>query len=298
MTLPPVLVTGAGGFIGRALVGRLGAAGCEVVRLRSLEDDPAWSGAAQRCAAVVHLANIAHARVDAGQLERVNVQGTRRLAERALAAGIRRFVYLSSIKVHGDESPAGPFSATSPLQPADAYGEAKVRAEAALQDLSRRHGLELTVLRPPLVYGPGVKANFLALTRAIARGTPLPLRSTRNRRSLIYVGNLTDAIVRCLERPASVGRSYPVSDGGAVSTAELCRALGKALARPARLLPFPPALLEGAGVLLGRRAAVLSLTRNLEVDCSHFRDELDWRPPATLTEGLQATAAWFRGGAV
>jgi nucleoside-diphosphate-sugar epimerase len=296
MTLRPVLVTGAGGFIGRALVGGLHAAGGEVVRLRSLEDDPAWSGLGRHCAAVVHLANIAHARVDAAELERVNVQGTRRLAERALAAGIPRFVYLSSIKVHGDESRAGAFSATSPIDPADAYGEAKVRAEGALQDLARQRGLQLTVLRPPLVYGPGVKANFLALMRAIARGTPLPVRSARNRRSLIYVGNLADAIVRCLEKPASVGRSYPVSDGAALSTPELCRALGRALARPARLFAFPPALLEGAAALLGRRAAALSLTRNLEVDCRHFREELDWRPPATLTEGLQATAAWFRGG--
>ena len=296
MTARPVLVTGAGGFIGRALAGRLRAAGAEIVRVRTLEEDPAWSEAARDCAAVVHLANIAHAHVDAAELERVNVQGSRRIAEQALEAGVRRFIYVSSIKVHGNESRAGGFSAASPYDPADAYGEAKVRAEAALQELARQRGLQLTVLRPPLVYGPGVKANFLALTRAIARGMPLPLGSTRNRRSLIYVGNLADAIARCLDRAESVGRSYTVSDGTAVSTAELCREMGQALTRPARLFAFPLVMLEGAGTLLGRRAAALSLTRNLEVDCSHFREELGWRPPSTLIEGLQATAAWFRGG--
>jgi nucleoside-diphosphate-sugar epimerase len=295
MIVRPVLVTGAGGFIGQALVERLRAAGTEVVRVRNLEDDPAWSGPARNCSAVVHLANIAHARVDAAELERVNVQGTRRLAEQALTAGVPRFVYVSSIKVHGEQSRAGGFSSASPIDPGDAYGEAKARAEAVLQELARQRLLKLTVLRPPLVYGPGVKANFLALIRAIARGLPLPLGSTRNRRSLIYVGNLADAILRCLENGASVGGSYPVSDGASVSTTELCRALGRALARPARLFAFPPALLEGAAALLGRRAAALSLTRDLEVDCSHFREELDWRPPSTLTEGLQATAAWFRG---
>src|SRR6185436_3112229 len=208
MTLQPVLVTGAGGFIGRALVGRLRAAGAEVVRVRDLARDPVWDGAARRCGGMVHLANIAHARVDRAELERVNVEGTRRLAEQALAAGVRRFVYVSSIKVHGNESPAGGFSAASAIDPADAYGETKARAERALRELEAQ-GLQLTILRPPLVYGASVRANFLALARAVDRRLPLPLASVRNRRSLVYVGNLADAIVRCLETPASVGRAYP-----------------------------------------------------------------------------------------
>jgi nucleoside-diphosphate-sugar epimerase len=295
MTLQPVLVTGAGGFIGRALVGRLRAAGAEVVRVRDLARDPVWDGAARRCGGMVHLANIAHARVDRAELERVNVEGTRRLAEQALAAGVRRFVYVSSIKVHGNESPAGGFSAASAIDPADAYGETKARAERALRELEAQ-GLQLTILRPPLVYGASVRANFLALARAVDRRLPLPLASVRNRRSLVYVGNLADAIVRCLETPASVGRAYPLSDEGAApSTPELCVALGIALGRPARLVRCPPSLLEIAAALVGRRAAALSLTRNLEVDGSDFR-RLGWRAPYTLADGLRATAEWFRGG--
>jgi nucleoside-diphosphate-sugar epimerase len=269
MTLQPVLVTGAGGFIGQALVEKLRATGCEVV------------ASAQAGGVVVHLANIAHAKADPRELERVNVQGTRQVAEQAMAAGVRRFVYLSSIKVHGEESPPGGFSAASAINPADAYGHAKARAEEALHELARTRGLELTILRPPLVYGPRVKANFLALTRAIARGLPLPLGSVQNRRSLIYVGNLVDAILGCLQRDAPAGRAYVLSDGAAVSTPELCRELGKALGRPARLFAFPPAFLPSR------------LTRNLEVDDSDFRRDLAWRPPYSFSDGLRATATWF-----
>jgi nucleoside-diphosphate-sugar epimerase len=297
MTLPPVLVTGAGGFIGRALVETLHSLGCEVIAVRDVFHDQAWSGAARGCSAVVHLANIAHARANAAELERVNVRGTRKAAEHAIAAGVPRFVYLSSIKVHGEESPPGGFSARSPINPADAYGQAKARAEEALLELARDRELRLTILRPPLVYGPRVKANFLALTRAIARGVPLPLASVQNRRSLVYVGNVVDAILRCLQRDAPAGRAYILSDGAAVSTPELCRELGKALGRPARLFAFPPALLETGAALLGRRASALSLTRNLEVDDSDSRRDLAWQPPYTFFDGLQATAAWFRSAA-
>lgn len=282
MTLPPVLITGAGGFIGQALVEKLRAAGGEV------------AAALRDARAVVHLANIAHARADVADLERVNVEGTRRAAEDALAAGVRRFIYLSSIKVHGEESPPGGFSSGSPINPGDAYGEAKARAEEALRALAHASGLELTILRPPLVYGPRVKANFLALTRAIARGIPLPLASVQNRRSLVYVGNMIDAIVCCLQAPTPAGRAHVLSDGAALSTPELCRELGNALGRPARLLAFPPALLEAGAALSGRRASALSLTRSLEIDDSEFRRTLAWQPPYSFREGLRATAAWFR----
>ena len=223
------------------------------------------------CDALVHLANIAHASVDEAELQRVNVEGTRQQAEQAAAAGVRRFVYLSSAKA---------------AAPDDAYGRAKLAAEQALAGVS---GLEVVLLRPPLVYGPRVKANFLALMKLIVRGWPLPLASIENRRSLLYVGNLCDAIIRGLEAPKAAGRRYFLSDGAPVSTPDLCRALGDALGRPARLFPFPPALLEWAGGERARR-----LTRSLEVDDGAIRQELGWRPPYAFEEGLRATADWYR----
>ena len=256
-----VYVTGVSGFIGRSLEPALVARSHEI---RATIDG---------CDAVVHLANIAHTAANPADLQRVNVDGTRQQAEQAAAADVRRFVYLSSVKA---------------AAPDDAYGRAKLAAERALAQVS---GPEVVVLRPPLVYGSGVKANFLALMRAIARGWPLPFASIENRRSLIYVGNLCDAIIRCLEAPQAAGRTYLVSDGLPVSTPQLCRALGDALGRPARLFPFPARLLE---LYPGLRR----LTRSLEVDDSAIRSELGWRPPYTFEEGLRATAEWYltRGG--
>ena len=249
-------VTGAGGFIGSHLCPALAAAGHE---LRASADG---------CDAVVHLANIAHARASTAELHRVNVEGTIAQARAALAAGARRFVYLSSAKA---------------ARPDDAYGHAKRIAEQALLALP---GLEPVILRPPLVYGPRVKANFLALLRAVDRGWPLPLASVKNRRSLLYVGNLADAIGRCLGGVTG-GRIYGVTDGAPVSTPELCRMLARALGRRARLWPFPPALLRLAPG--GAR-----LVESLVVDDGALRDELGWRPPCSFEDGLRHTAEWYR----
>lgn len=261
-----IAVTGASGFIGTALCETLDAAGHEpILDLRRIEGSNA----------VVHLAAIAHRSASRQALQDVNVTLAARVGRAAAAAGAH-LVFLSSVKVHGEQT-ASPLSETSPLAPRDAYAESKVRAEDALRAIP---GLGLTVLRCPLVYGPGVKANFLALMKAIARGIPLPLASVVNRRSLVYVGNLTDAILKCLNSSGT----YLVSDGAAVSTPALCRAIGDALGKPARLFRFPPALLPMA-----------RLTRSLEVDDSAIRRELGWRPPFTLEEGLRATAEWYRG---
>jgi len=249
-------VTGASGFIGSHLWPALAAAGHEP------------RSSVEGCDAVVHLANIAHTSASPAELHRVNVEGTIAQAKSALAAGARRFVYLSSIKA---------------AQADDAYSRAKSIAEQALLQLD---GLEAVNLRPPLVYGPRVKANFLALMRAIDRGWPLPLASLRNRRSLIYVGNLVDAILRCLEG-AVVHRIYAVSDGEPVSAPELCRALGRALGRPARLWSFPPALLRLA-------PGAAPLAESLAVDDRAIREELGWRAPFTFEEGLRLTAEWYR----
>lgn len=251
-----VHVTGASGFIGSHLCPALAAAGHEL------------RASVQGCHAVVHLANIAHVSASAAELHRVNVEGTIAQAQAALAAGARRFVYLSSTKA---------------AQPDDAYGRAKSIAEQALLQLE---GLEAVILRPPLVYGARVKANFLALLRAIDRGWPLPLASIENRRSLIYAGNLADAILRCLEGAAQ-GKTYAVSDGAAVSTPELCRAIAHALGRPARLFPFPPALLRLA-------PSFARLAQSQEADDRAIRADLGWRAPFSFEQGLRATAEWYR----
>lgn len=265
-----VLVTGASGFIGQALCAALGAARHEAVPC-SVRHEVALG----RCDAVVHLAGIAHRRgVAVEDYRRVNTELSHTVGRAAAALGVR-MVYLSSVKVHGDES-ATPLTERSPLAPADEYARSKVRAEEALRGVG---GLDLTVLRPPLVYGPGVKANFRALLKAVAAGVPLPLAGIENRRSFAYVGNLCDAVVRLLQAPRT--GTYLVSDGEALSTPQLCRRLAAALGRRARLFPFPAALVD---------AIAPALTRSLEVDDRALRAELGWRAPFSVDDGLAATA--------
>lgn len=247
--------------MGRTLCAALPAAGHELAPIESAQ-------------AVVHLAAIAHRRAGREELQRVNVDFAVQAAHEAAAAGAS-FLFLSSVKFHGESSRA-PFREDSPPAPQDAYAASKVRAEERLRAIP---GLRLCVLRPPLVYGPGVKANFLALMHAVARGVPLPLASIRNRKSLIYVANLADAIVACLGKEGT----YLVADGEPVSTPQLVREIGQALGRPARLFPFPGALLPG------------KLSGSLEIDDSLIRRTLGWRPPFTRAQGLRAAAQWYLG---
>ena len=205
-------------------------------------------------------------------------------------AGLRRFVFISSIKVNGEQTTSGPFTESDVPRPDDAYGMSKWEAEQALWETAGRTGLEVVVLRPPLVYGPGAPGNFNRLLRFIRRGIPLPLASIRNQRSFMYVDNLCDAIQECLQHPAAAGRTFLLSDGEDISTPELIRLLSQYLGRRSRLIPFPPALLEAGAKVLGFRGEAERLLGSLRVDSSAIRETLHWNPPYPLREGLRATA--------
>lgn len=313
MTAPTILVTGASGFVGRALLPRLVAdghrvhaavrrpdsglpAGVDPVAIGDLTAQPDWRSALAGADAVVHLAARAHVlderSPDAFALYRAaNTLPTLRLAEAAAATGVRRLVFISSVRVHGSRTAGAPFDEASPLAAEDPYGRSKAEAERGLAEIARASSLEVVVLRPPLVYGPGVRGNFARLARLVARGVPLPFGAVRNRRSLVYVGNLVDAIVQSLTHPAAAGRTFMVSDGEDVSTAELVRRIARALGRSPRLVPVPPTLLRAAGALAGRREDVARLLGDLVVDSTLLRRTLGWTPPHTLEEGLAATMA-------
>ncbi len=301
-----ILVTGANGFVGRALCGHLGTLGQVVVsavrRASGLADEAVvgdidgatdWTAALRGCDAVVHLVARVHVMDDTAQdplalYRATNVEATLNLARQAAAAGVKRFVFISTIKVNGEGRDVA-YRETDVAAPGDAYAMSKWEAEQGLQRIARETGLEVVILRPPLVYGPGVKANFLQLMRIVGRGWPLPLGAIRNRRSLLYLGNFVDAIGLCVEHPAAVGQTFLLDDGEAVSTPELVRALAHAMGRPVWLLPVPVGVLELAGALLGKRAAVARLTGSLFVDSSAIRSRLGWVPSYTLRQGLAAT---------
>ncbi len=219
-----------------------------------------------------------------------NTEATLNLARQAAQAGVKRFVFISSIKVNGEGRDA-PYRETDAAAPEDAYAISKWEAEQGLRQIARETGLEVVILRPPLVYGPGVKANFQRLLQMVRRGWPLPLGAIHNRRSLLYLGNFVDAIRLCVEHPAAAGQTFLLDDGEPVSTPELIRAVARAMGRPARLLAVPVGVLEFAGALLGKRAAVARLTGSLWVDSSAIRSRLGWTPPFSMEAGLAATVA-------
>ncbi len=242
---------------------------------------------------VVHLAAIAHSSGNPEiEIRRVNVNGAIRLAESA-AGLVRRFIFMSSVKVHGEDSGAAAFSESDIPCPEDLYGRSKLEAERALAEICARSGIELVIIRPPLVYGPRVRANFLRLLQWVESGWPLPLGRVRNRRSMIYLGNLVDAVTRCTERPGACG-SFLVSDEEITSTPELVSRIARALGRSANLVPVPPAFLRLIGALMGRRDEIRRLTGNLVVDATKARQLLDWRPPYSLDKGLDETVRWLR----
>jgi nucleoside-diphosphate-sugar epimerase len=313
---PLVVVTGAGGFIGGHLLQALRQAGFRsraVTRLAA-GDTGGLAGADETMAhpgvsptadwrpivagaqAVVHLAGLAHLPVDnrpmRQALRRINVLATEQLAQAAAAAGVATFVFMSSIKAVADHSGDLPLTEGSACRPEDCYGVAKRVAERRLERLAgQAPATRMLILRPPLVYGPGVGANFAALVRLVGRGLPLPFGAIRNRRSLVYVGNLTDAIVRCLERPQVPSGIFHVSDDQPLSTPELVAAIAHAQGRPARLLAVPPRWLGLAASVAGKRVQFSRLAGSLEVSNRRFRAAFGWTPPFGLEQGLRAMIA-------
>jgi len=311
-----VAVTGASGFIGKALVRELVSRAFNVcalgraVRPASVTPNSKviniaigdinaytdWTTALIGVDCVVHCAARTHimhkAAGDTLAAYRViNVDGSRRLAEQAVAAGVRRLVYLSSIKVNGEQTALGaPFSHSDTPAPQDAYGTSKLGAEQALWDISVKTGLEVLVVRPPLIYGPGVKGNLARLLELVRLGLPLPLSALRNKRSLIGLDNLVDLLVRCVDHPEAAGHTFLVSDGEDLSTPALFRQMAAAMGRSAWLFPAPVSLLRLAGSALGKRAEIDRLLGSLQIDSSHTRQVLGWAPPVSVEEGIRRMA--------
>ncbi len=302
-----VLVLGGGGFIGRPLAARLAARGERVIATvrqpttlgpgiearvtGTLGPATDWAALIGEAGAVVHLASRAHAPPERGTAWiEAEAATAAALAQAAKRAGVARIVLMSSIKVQGEAS-ARPFRADDRPAPADPYGRAKLAIEEAL----RAAGVPLVVLRPPLVYGPGVKGNFRALLGLVARGVPLPLASIVNRRSLVFLDTLLDLVELALSHERAPGQTFLVRDGQDVSTPALIRLIAAGLGRPAHLLPCPLALLRAAARLAGRGDDALRLIESVTVDDAPTRDRLGWRPRVTLEEGVAATCRWYRG---
>ena len=306
-----VLVTGANGFVGQAVLLRLNGVrgvtatgsvrrvapfadvGAPLVTIGDLSQETDWSRALEGVQAVVHTAARVHVMQESAanpleEFRRVNVQGSFHLARQAAAVGVRRFLLVSSIKVNGEATQLGfPFTADDAPAPIDAYGVSKMEAEQGLLALSAQTGMEVVIIRPPLVYGPGVKANFAAMMHWLQRGIPLPLGAIHNRRSLVALDNLVDLIVLCLTHPAAANRTFLVSDGEDVSTTQLLRRMGQALGRPPRLIPVPASFLKLAAVVVGKSDVAHRLCGSLQVDISKTRHLLGWAPPLSLDEGLK-----------
>ncbi|MDR9238248.1 N-acetyl-alpha-D-glucosaminyl-diphospho-ditrans,octacis-undecaprenol 4-epimerase [Burkholderia multivorans] len=313
-----IVVTGASGFVGRVLCrllierghrvtgvvrrrGTVPAGGNECVYTGQEFSDIGthWPVEAGTVECVVHLAARVHVMKDsaadpAAAFRAMNVDGTLRVAKAAQQHGVRRIVFASSIKAVADTDAGQPLSEDGPVRPEGAYGRSKHDAEALLREFGDSVGLETVIVRPPLVYGPDVRANFLRMMDAVARGIPLPLGSISARRSIVYVENLADALLRCATDPRAAGQCFHVADDDALSVTELLRLVGDAVGKPARLLPVPPAALRAIGRLTGRSAAIERLTGSLQLDTSRIKRVLEWQPPYTTRQGIEATAAWYR----
>lgn len=304
-----VLVTGANGFVGRALCPHLVALGHEVIpvvrRQSRIADEvivhgaESWKAALKGCDCVIHLAARAHVMQDQERdpllaFRANNVDTTIELAKRVVEAGVRRFVFMSTIKVNGEETDPGcSFSHDDPVAPKDPYAISKWEAEQGLLEIAKSTGLEVVIIRPPLVYGPGVKGNFATLIKWVKNGIPLPLGAIRNRRSMMALDNLVNFTALCADidaSPNAKGQVFLVSDGEDVSTAELLRKVAKAYRRNSRLFRVPEGLMRLSARWLGKASIADRLFGSLEVDASKARQMLGWRPPSSMDEQLQKMA--------
>ena len=314
-----VMLTGASGFVGRSLLERLHQEGYELVApsrtplagapvgvcnplVGELAADVDWGGSLENVSVVIHSAARVHVMNDTAddplvEFRKANFDGTVSLARQAAAVGVRRFVFISSIKVNGEGTePGQPYRADDTPAPQDPYGVSKMEAEQALRAVASETGMEVVIIRPVLVYGPGVKANFRSMMSWLSKGVPLPLGATGNKRSLVAVDNLVDLIATCIEHPAAANQTFLVSDGEDLSTTQLLQRMGSALGRPARLLPVPASLLQASAAMLGRRAIAQRLCGSLQVDITKTRELLGWTPPVSVDDALRRTAHAFAAG--
>lgn len=305
-------MTGANGFVGRRLCGFLADQGHQVLRaVRCFDDLPnsvelneLSAGNALRTAmtgvdCVIHLAAMVHVMEKVSpqrmaEYDLTNVRFTERLALAARQANVSRFVFVSSIGVIGADSRDQPYTEATPPHPKNLYAKSKWEAEELLHGFGSKGGLEIVIGRPVLVYGEGVKANFLSLLSAIDRGIPLPFGLLSNRRSFVYVGNLVSALAACAMHPKAAGQTYNLCDSASISVSDLVHSIAQLMGRKARMLPCPRRLMKWLGILTGQRQRVSSIINSLEVDSSKIRRELGWEPPHTAAEGLARTVAWYQ----
>ena len=309
-----ILITGANGFIGQTIlyylkeIKKMHALGSvrqirmpanpkiPLIEVGDLSAETDWSDALSGVDIVIHSAARVHVMNEhsadpIAEFRKINVAGTLNLARQAIAAGVRRFVFISSIKVNGEGTELGkPFTADDVPAPCDPYGISKLEAEQGLLRLAAETGLEVVIIRPVLVYGPGVKANFLSMMHWLSKGVPLPLGAIHNKRSLVALDNLIDLVVTCLDHPAAANQVFLVSDGEDLSTTELLRRMGTALGKPARLLPLPVSWLNLSAALLGKRNVARRLCETLQVDIGKTRQLLGWQPPLSVDQGLKKAA--------
>ncbi len=310
-----ILVTGATGFVGKVLCAELIQHGYEVVAamrtacakpknyeqvmVGSIDGSTKWTEALSKVDVVIHLAARVHVMSESAEnslaeFRIVNVEGTLRLAQEAVNAGVKRFIFISSIGVNGNSTVFGrPFSVNDKPKPISTYAISKFEAEQGLIKLSENTCMESVIIRPPLVYGFGAPGNFKQLLHALKRQIPLPLGAINNKRSFVYVENLVSLILRCIDHPAAANQLFLVSDGDDLSTTELLSKCAVALDVKATLLPIPQSWLEAVAKLVGKKEMAQRLCGNLQVDISKACQLLEWTPPVSVTDGLKATAKRF-----
>ena len=313
-----ILLTGATGFVGGAILKRLcddriqpvvavvrGESQIKVqdvstLRIDSFDGTTPWEGKLAGSSVIIHSAARVHVMNDAesdplAAFRKVNVEGTLNLARQAAASGVQRFIFISSIKVNGEGTASGTaYTADDAPAPVDPYGISKMEAEQGLRKIAAETAMEVVIIRPVLVYGPGVKANFLSMMRWLSKGIPLPFGAINNSRSLVALDNLVDLVITCIDHPAAANQTFLVSDGEDLSTTVLLSKMANALQKPARLIPVPSWLLQGGALLLGKKGLSQRLCGSLQVDITKTRTLLSWTPPISVDEALAATALHFR----